>query len=660
MAKRIEISDDYIKSLPLTTNRIEVKVDREAFFSKYSIVSYSGQIGKKNIPYEYLSDTPCLSIAGIRARYEENKYPYVKFFVMTEKGKERVVIQSLQKYPSLRIMVDTLDSYPNEVQQRVFASLTINSLGKKRKNRMMYNNGSLYLCDDKNFLIPKSRKELVCLRIEVNVYMNLTAKTASFSNPRSIDDLKKHKYGVFQVGKDIGGEKWLGMSLKPVTFEGSIPKNVNLENYYIQRKRFSGNKNTVPYWPYNPENFYHGKLFAIWQVLESVNEAYSGIVEIKFFDYPVLYYNEYKSGNDMLAFMQEYLKGKSIVFENPFKADGAKKMIVEFKEKAQDLMDGKLLFPTSPKGTEMLLSLCEPKEDNAAQTNYSKSMQRMVRGSSALQHIVFHNNEKEDELGKSEVRRILIELVVKDSLANRVMPPSLRKGIKGWTFYRYKVKDGGVHGASLNVMENGKINFENFGTFNNDILGVSLSTFANEHFHFLHYQKINGFRDYKALTKDGNSYIIIDTDEIPILDVAEIDEGYGDIVNKGEKLSMFKRKKEAHKYLRGYIGFHLWETEGLDGEPYCSYSYISGNHPQNMQILHSGKMDKMPRARRIFILHEENPDTVKDDIHEIADMMRYGFGRWNEEMTYPFPFKYLYEYLDNECEIRLSKHWDAF
>lgn len=77
----------------------------------------------------------------------------------------------------------------------------------------------------------------------------------------------------------------------------------------------------------------------------------------------------------MLAFMQEYLNGKSIVFENQFKADGAKKMIVEFKEKAQDLMDGKLLFPTSPKGTEMLLSLCEPKEDNAAQTNYSKSMQ---------------------------------------------------------------------------------------------------------------------------------------------------------------------------------------------------------------------------------------------------------------------------------------------
>lgn len=660
MGNRIEISEDYIKSLPLTTNRIEVKVDEEAFFSKYSIISYSGQIDKKNIPYEYLSDTPCLSITGIRARHDDGKYPYIKFFVMTERGKEQGVIQSLQQYTSLRIMPDTLDPYTKDIKQRIFASLAINSLGEKRKNRMMYNNGSLYLYDDKNFLVPKSRRELVCLRVEVNPYLNLTAKTTSFSNPRSVDDLKKHMYGVFQIGKDIGGEKWLGQSLKPVTLKCPIPKNVNLEEYYIQRKWFRGNKNTVPYWPYNPENFYHGKLFAIWQVLESVNEAYAGIVEIKFVDYPVLYYNEYKSGNDMLAFMQEYLNGKSIVFENPFKTNGAKKMIDEFKEQAQDLMCGQLVFPTKANGTEMLIRLCEPKDDNVADTNYSKSMQRMVRGSNALQHIVFHDNPKEDEISKSEARRILVELVVKDSLVNRIMPSSLRKGLDGWTFYRYKVKEGGVHGASLNVTNNGSFNIKNFGTFNNDILSVSLDAFAKEHFHFPHYQKINGFRDYKAMTKNGNSYIIIDTDEIPILDVAEIDEGYGEIVNNGEKLSMFKRKKEAHKYLRGYIGFHLWKTDGIEGEPYCSYSYISGYHPQNMQILQSGKMDKMPRARRIFILHEENPNAVKDDILEIADMMRYGFGRWNEEMTYPFPFKFLYEYLDNECEIKLSKHWDSF
>ena len=39
------------------------------------------------------------------------------------------------------------------------------------------------------------------------------------------------------------------------------------------------------------------------------------------------------------------------------------------------------------------------------------------------------------------------------------------------------------------------------------------------------------------------------------------------------------------------------------------------------------------------------------------DMLRFGFGRWNEMMTYPFPFKFLQEYLDDASEIAFSKHW---
>ena len=68
-------------------------------------------------------------------------------------------------------------------------------------------------------------------------------------------------------------------------------------------------------------------------------------------------------------------------------------------------------------------------------------------------------------------------------------------------------------------------------------------------------------------------------------------------------------------------------------------------------------MDKMPRARRIFILYKEQPETVESEIMEIAAMLKFGFGRWNELMTYPFPFKFLQEYLDDACEIVFSKHW---
>ena len=71
----------------------------------------------------------------------------------------------------------------------------------------------------------------------------------------------------------------------------------------------------------------------------------------------------------------------------------------------------------------------------------------------------------------------------------------------------------------------------------------------------------------------------------------------------------------------------------------------------------SHKMDKMPRARRIFVLHKEHPEQIENQIMEIADMLKFGFGRWNELMTYPFPFKFLLEYLDDAAEIAFSKHW---
>lgn len=37
---KIIIDENYIKSLPLTTNRIEVAWNENVFFSKYAIVSY--------------------------------------------------------------------------------------------------------------------------------------------------------------------------------------------------------------------------------------------------------------------------------------------------------------------------------------------------------------------------------------------------------------------------------------------------------------------------------------------------------------------------------------------------------------------------------------------------------------------------------------------
>ncbi|MCQ2960241.1 MAG: hypothetical protein MJ198_08660 [Bacteroidales bacterium] len=654
---RIVLDDNYIKSLPITTNRIEVSWDKDKFFAKYSIVSYySTDPEHKNLAYEQFGDVPFISVSGIRDRWGAQHFPSVQFFILTTKGKEDEVLNSLRAYNDVKAWNNTLEKYEDKVRQRIIASLAINSLGKKKNSNMMYNDGSLLVCDDKNFGARKSRKELVCLKIEVNEYMNLTARTTSFSNPFNEKELLKHRTCAFQIAKDFDGDYWSGQAVKPIIIKSVKNGEYDLKKLFIQKKNFNDNKNLVPYWPFNVEDYSHGKLYVIWQVIESVNDAFKGIIEVNFRDSQVIHYDECKTKDGILALIQEYLAERSISFEDPFQTSGSKSVIKNFKNEALEIMSGHIVFPKKPTPDDIIIKLCEPKEEESEATLYSQSMVRMLNNGNALQHITYYGDEKLDLLDTFRVRRILIELIVKDSLAKRVMPKPLADMLIGWNAIRYKINQGNVHGASMEIDDHGTIEIKQYG-LSLDNQGEDFENFISQNLKYSEYDKIRGARDYMALVKNGNVYFIVDTDEIPILDVNLIDEAYSQVTNEGETVAMFKRKKVAHDYLRGYIGFHLWKSEGIDGEPYSSYSYISGTNSESMKITPKTKMDKMPRARRIFILHKENPELIEQHIFEICGMLKFGFGRWNELMTYPFPFKFLQEYLDDAAETAFSIHW---
>lgn len=645
-----------IKGWPLTTNKIKVIYDKEKLFSEYSIVSYySLDKEYKNLAYEQLCDTPFISVCGIRARWKGMQYSGIRFFILVKKDTAAEVLQSLRLFEKINSCIDYLGDYEDITKQRIIASLAINSLGKMKAGRMMYNNASLLLCDDKNFLVPKSRKELVCLKIEVNEYLNLIAKTTSFSNPRNEDELKRKGCCAFHVSKDINGQWWTGLSVKPVVMRNLKTQEIGLKDYYIQKKRFADKHNIVPYWPYNPKDYTHGRLFALSQIIDTVNKKFGPLLEIRFTDYDVLFYDAYKPEKKMIAFLTQYLAGKRIFIDDPFKTDDSKRLVEQMKYEFQRIMNNSLEFPQEQEAGDLLIKICEPHDETSPRTHYLKSLYRLAFSGTAIQHKVFYNNEKEDTLSKPEARRILIELLVKDCLIKRQMPIQLQVLAEGWKFYRYKICDGIVIGASL-LIENNKIEIEDIG-FPSSQTQLDFDTFSMLHLCYANSEKICGTRDYMALKKNDNVYLIIDTDEIPILDVSLIDEAYDGISNNNEPLSLFKRKRVAHQYLRGYIGFHLWRSDGLEGEKDASYSYISGTNSENMQIMSSSKMDRMPRARRIFVLHRDNPSQIVNDIIDIENMLRFGFGRWNEMMTYPFPFKFLQEYLDDACEISFCKHW---
>lgn len=637
----------------VTTNKLVVECDYAAFFSKFAIVSYYGT-GKsyKNLAYEQLADVPCLSVTGIRARWTERSS--VRFFVMSYKGKEQEILNSLKQYDQIRCQIDALDDYNENLRKRIISSLAVNSLGMARKDRMMYSNGFLLLCDDKNFLVPASRKELVCLKVEVNEYMNLTAKTTSFSHPRTMDNLKKHGNCVFQIAKDVDGTLWEGHALKPVVIKNIDEGKTDLSDYFIQKKRFADNHNLVNYWPYNTDNHIHGKLFAISQVMESVNERYSGMLSISFKDNEVCKYDEYKSKDDMLEAMCKYMDGKTIVVEDPFHTMESKKMVTQMVDEMKSIIGNGICFSSRPKTNAMVIKLCEPKESESNQQYYTQSLSRFNYNGFALQHIIFSGNEKDDTISKAEARRILLELMVKDCLVQHRVPESITGLAQDWKFFRYKISDGGVLGANMTIANDGTIDIQDFGFSG---MTDDFESFVMDELHYSHPERISGSRDYMALQRNGNTYLIIDTEEVPVLDAQAIEDAYGKIFNGEEPLAMFKRKAMAYKYLGGFIGMHLWKSEGLDGEPNTSYTYIAGTNRDNMQIMKSTKMDKLPRARKIFVLNAEKPDCIEADVMCIIEMLKLGLGRWNEIMTYPYPFKFVLEYLDNLSEQVLCKHW---
>ena len=312
-----------------------------------------------------------------------------------------------------------------------------------------------------------------------------------------------------------------------------------------------------------------------------------------------------------------------------------------------------LAFAKRGQAPDVVVGLCQPEDD----TEYSKSK---YGSSIAIQHLVHSGNEKQDKVIKSVAIRILMELMVKDCNIHCQMPPALGEMMEDWTFYSFKSNKDVAHGGSLSAdIETGNLLLKAYGF--SDKQGVDFDTFVSNTIGYGPTSRIKGFRDYKVMAKDGNMYLIVDTEEIPILDASYIDEVYARYLDEDDKeiptLSVFKRKANGcnHWYLRGYMGFHLWRAEGLNGEG--AYSYISGNNSHRIQFIASQKIDKMPRVRRIFILEKKHPDRVWDNIQQLKVMLLVGFGRWGEQMTYPFPFKFLQEYLDKESKETYEKHW---
>lgn len=421
MDKKTKFIED-VKTQPLTTNKIDVIYNQKDLFDKYQIISYwSSAKEYRNLPYEHLSDIPVLSVTGLKGQWSAAlSFPTTRYFILCEASCVLEVLAHLKKITQINCTIDNLNSYDENVKKRIIASLAINSLGKKRKDRMMYNDASLLICDDKNFLIPEGRQELVCLKIQVNEFMNLSASTTSFSHPKDVAALKSHLNCVFEMGKMIDGT--ISKCLKPVVIKKVDDKKIDLDSLYIQKKKYKGNKNTVPYLPLDKENYTRGKLFVLSEIVDAVNEEYRNLLSLSFCTFTVKNYDEHKSDRETNLFLAKYFTGKSIYCIDTFQTDESKKVIDNFISEVSNLLNDKVTFVDHPSMDTMVVQLCTPCDKEDDNTTYIEFPAGLNKDTNALQHLTFYNKKKEDKICKAKARRILLELIIKDCLLKRILP----------------------------------------------------------------------------------------------------------------------------------------------------------------------------------------------------------------------------------------------
>lgn len=164
----------------------------------------------------------------------------------------------------------------------------------------------------------------------------------------------------------------------------------------------------------------------------------------------------------------------------------------------------------------MVIRLCGSKENESTGHLYSKSLDRMARSTVALQHVTVTDNITDDDMTSAKARRILLELLVKDSISKRVMPSRLAEKTDGWSFFRWKIHDGRLFGASLKPAKGNAFDLTEYGFEMG--LGEDSESFIRDEIGYENAYKLTGNHDYMAMRKNGNTYLLIDTDEIPILD----------------------------------------------------------------------------------------------------------------------------------------------
>lgn len=717
----------------LKTNTLKVDINIDTFMDKYTIISYSNSSkDKKALSYERFLNQNYEAVFGHYGSWPDGNR-YTRFFVLAQRKNAKDILECLDRVDTVSYKEDDMSDYDEHTKEFIITALAINSLHNDYMHtHSEFCNGKLTVWDDDNFTIKmsKDRRAIVGLDIELTKYMNLVARTKSFKRVRNIEYVKQHwddnKHRLFkQVVTKDGHYRIVPFSLK------NFDKADKEKDLY---EVGSFKRNVVPFWPFSTQDYQSGKLVVLWNIVKQLNEKYKGMIQAIFTDYPNMVLEQSKTEKESLDFIDKVLSGKIVCVEDTVRTEQSqsylKRMIDEM-----NFYHPEIQLKTDTGLFDCKIQLLKGMEDDV----YTKG-EELAKQQYVTQHHIFLSaddegkEKKRKEGAKTEnacLKRLLLELAVKYQSYVQTIPVQLADQATGWSYYMFKqvkgaTSDKDILGSKMTLKDQGVLNFEDFKG------EKTFEKFVKHQIGYREQYRLDSRKVYRILEKDGNQYLIVDTEETPMMDVDSIDDAYNqieyedtlyenvgvccedagfppeikenvkkyieenDFVSdekiklkdlstvydviikpwykaKDEKpknpftslrrgkaiISIFKRKDVREKYLGGYQGIHVWDIKDFQGKYGAAFSYMVGTNSENIQITERTVFDKVPHSHYVQPLKIEKPDNLESDRKEILSMLSHGFGRWNEAMSYPFPYKFLSEHIERMTLQNFGQHWET-
>lgn len=683
----------------IINNKINVAFNKEKIAEDFDI--YKLSLENKNNSFK----TNVLDIPNLEFKAKSVVYTYGNvWYVMFKKDKvDKIKFKNAINKEAPNTTVEKVDILIDKIYPNVMTQLILNMLYSNDDDTTYSNiTGALYFFNHNWMKKDKKSgglKSFHCLRFKLSSDMYMELSVTTFSKLSCFRSEKIRSQGKYLFDKDTG------------IFRKKLKSDEYNENeLFILRSRYPNNHNTVPFLKFNSlKDFKNSKVGIFNKFICDVEEELGEYITIENGGYEE--YETVHANNDSYE-VKDYgvlLKGRDIVIEDLVRSEESRELINRIRIDLEESYKIKTRLGVIDKGALNIRIIFNKDyyNDNKIEDPHNNVINDFVVQHRTIESFYDTTDTKE----KSALKKIIQELIIKDDIKNNKI--SLVNWDKygyeePWTFvarneiktvekskyknYLYSKMVVDVDGTfeittyddrednsldwEFSEIENAFVNYNNpelkpEGLFYRSIENINI-ILHTEQFTMPDFKKLSEKIRISDINEKLDVHKIIDSLEGMPCDNKEVDVKRANFIEELKLFPRYEKRKEINKKLKiklktsKVINKYLYNDIGIliNGEiknaenrgeyfnsildiKYFNYNnklyYFVGMEPGDLKT-------SLNNACRIRCIDAYE----KIEFEQIIRLLRVEFVRNGLNTVLPFPFKYLKEILDINCNNKLN------